>query len=265
MAGIRATDLLWNFGRRGDRVVGKLSGKTVVISGGARGMGETHVRRLIAEGANVHFTDVLADEGNALAGELGASAKFSLADVTSESDWVRVIADTEAAFGPVDVLINNAGIVIRNPIEDMSEADYRKVIDINQVGVFLGMKAAIPSLRRAGSGSIVNISSVAGLVGRVQTVAYAASKFAVRGMTKVAANELGADNIRVNSVHPGPIMTPMLAGMDKSVQDSVSAGLPLNRIGEPEEVSDLIVFLASSDSSFCTGAEFVIDGGMLAG
>ena len=243
----------------------KLHGRTVVISGGARGMGETHVRRLIAEGANVCFTDVLKDEGEALAAEIGPRARFRAADVASEADWRSVIADAEEAFGSVNVLVNNAGIVVRRPIEDMSEADYRKVIDVNQIGVFLGMKAAIPALRRAGGGAIINISSIAGLVGRPQTVAYAASKFAVRGMTKVAANELGADNIRVNSVHPGPILTPMFESMDESVRRSLTESVPLGRMGRPQEVSDLVVFLASDESTYCSGTEFVIDGGMLSG
>jgi len=245
--------------------MGKLDGKTAVVTGGARGMGEAHVRRLVAEGANVCFTDLLEDEGNALAAELGPRARFSIADVASEADWTRVIADTEAAFGPVNILVNNAGIVIRHPIEEMSEADYRKVIEVNQIGVFLGMKAAIPSLRRAGGGSIINVSSIAGFVGRPQTIAYASSKFAVRGMTKVAASELGADNIRANSVHPGPVLTPMFANMDQSVRDSLTDKVPLKRMARPEEVSDLIVFLASDESTYCSGAEFVIDGGMLAG
>lgn len=245
--------------------MGVLESKVAVVSGGAQGMGEAHVRRLVREGAKVYFTDILEAEGTALASELGDNSRFAVADVTSEADWIRVIADAEREFGPVSVLVNNAGIVIRNPIEAMTEAEYRKVVDINQIGVFLGMKAAIPSLRRAGGGSIINISSIAGIVGRPQTVAYAASKFAVRGMSKVAASELGVDRIRVNSVHPGAILTPMFTTMDQSVRDSLSEKVPLLRMGEPEEVTDLIVFLASDASTYCTGSEFVIDGGLLAG
>ena len=243
----------------------RLSGKTAIITGGARGMGETHVRRFLLEGAKVLFTDVLEENGKALAAELGADAQFMRADVVSESDWTQVIAAAEKAYGPVNILVNNAGIVIRHPIEDMSEAEYRKVIDINQVGVFLGMKAVAPSMRRAKGGSIINISSIAGFVGRPQTVAYAASKFAVRGMTKVAASEFGKDNIRVNSVHPGPVLTPMFASMDQSVRDALVGEVPLGRMARPEEASDLIVFLASDESTYCSGAEFLIDGGMLAG
>lgn len=242
----------------------RLSGKTVVLSGGARGMGEVHARRMIAEGAKVHITDVLEEQGRALASELGQNAMFSTADVASEADWQRVVAETESAFGTINVLVNNAGIATRSPITETSEADYRRTIDINQIGVFLGMKAVIPSMRRAGGGSIVNVSSIAGLIGRVRTIAYAASKFAVRGMTKVAASELGVDNIRVNSVHPGAISTPMLDDMDASVRDSLLGAIPLQRIGKPDEVTNLVVFLASDESTYCSGGEFLIDGGMIA-
>ena len=242
----------------------RLEGKTAIITGGARGMGETHVRRFLAEGANVHFTDVLQSEGDALAGELGPAALFTFADVASEADWAAVVASTESRFGSVDILVNNAGIVIRHPIEDMSEAEYRLVIDVNQIGVFLGMKAAIPALRRSGGGAIINISSIAGFVGRVQTIAYASSKFAVRGMTKVAAKELGEYGIRVNSVHPGAILTPMFESVGEEVRRSLTDAVPLRRMGMPGEVSDLLVFLASDESTYCSGAEFVIDGGLLA-
>jgi 3alpha(or 20beta)-hydroxysteroid dehydrogenase len=234
------------------------------VTGGARGMGETHVRGLVREGAKVHFTDILEADGLALATELGATALFSSADVARAEDWKRVVRDTETAFGPVSILVNNAGIVIRSPIEEMSEADYRKVMEVNQIGVFLGMQATIPSLRRAGGGSIINISSIAGMVGRPQTIAYAASKFAVRGMTKVAARELGADNIRVNSIHPGAVLTPMFESVDQSVRDSLVGNVPLNRWARPEEVTELVIFLASDQSSYCSGAEFIVDGGMLA-
>lgn len=228
-------------------------------------MGAAHVRRLVGEGARVLLTDLLEEEGTALAADLGPAASFRRADVTNAADWTAAVAAAESLWGPVDVLVNNAGVVIRNPIETMSEADYRTVIDVNQLGVFLGMKALLPSMRRAGGGSIVNISSIAGFVGRPQTVAYAASKFAVRGMTKVAASEFGASNIRVNSVHPGPVLTPMFDSMDQSVRDALVGEVPLGRMARPEEVSDLIVFLASDESAYCSGAEFLIDGGMLAG
>ncbi|UZW57505.1 glucose 1-dehydrogenase [Sphingobium sp. JS3065] len=244
--------------------MGILEDKVVLISGGARGMGSEHVRRIVSEGGKVVFTDLLDEDGPALAAELGASAEFVRADVSSEEDWVKVVALAESRFGKLDGLVNNAGIVIRAPFENFSVDDYRKVVEVNQVGTFLGMKAVIPAMRRAGGGSIVNISSIAGLVGRVQTVAYSSSKFAVRGLTKVGATELGEYGIRVNSIHPGAVMTPMLQGMDKSVVDSLTGAVPLNRICQPEEVSSLIAFLLSNLSSYCSGAEITIDGGMTA-
>lgn len=245
--------------------MGVLENKVVLISGGARGMGGEHVRRVVAEGGKVVFTDLLDEDGLALAGELGENAAFVKADVSSEDDWQAVVACAESRFGRLDGLVNNAGIVIRAPFETFSADDYRKVIEVNQVGTFLGMKAVIPAMRRAGGGSIVNVSSIAGLVGRTHTVAYSSSKFAVRGLTKVGATELGVHGIRVNSIHPGAVMTPMLQGMDKSVVDSLAGAVPLNRIGQPEEVSSLIAFLLSDQSAYCSGAEITIDGGMMAG
>lgn len=245
--------------------MGKLDGRVAIVTGGARGQGAAHARRLVSEGAKVMITDILEAEGSALAEELGASAKFMVHDVTSEEQWKNVVAETEAAFGPVNILVNNAGIVMVHEIENIDEAEYRKVIDINQVGVLLGMKSVIPSMKKTENGSIVNISSINGLRGGIGTVAYDASKFAVRGMTKTAANELAKYGIRVNSVHPGPIDTPMIAGEDTKDQvDALIQGVPLKRVGQPDEVSKLIVFLASDDSSYCSGSEFVIDGGVTA-
>lgn len=242
--------------------MGRLVGKVALVSGGARGMGATHVRRFAAEGARVVFTDLLEGEGGALARELGQSVRFIQANASVAADWERAVAVAEQAYGPVNVLVNNAGIVLRGPIETFSEEDYRKVIDSNQVSVFLGMKHVAPSMRRAGGGSIVNISSITGLVGRPQTVAYTASKFAIRGMTKVAAAEFGEFKIRVNSVHPGAVLTPMFSDMDASVQQSLTADLALKRLADPEEVTNLVLFLASDESAYCTASEFVIDGGL---
>lgn len=242
----------------------RLDGKTALVTGGAGGMGEAHVRRFVAEGARVYFVDMLAEQGEALAQELGDAVTFSVADVTSETDWQRIVAEAEALYGPVHILVNNAGIVLRDPIETMSEAVYRKVIDVNQLSVFLGMKAIVPSMRRAGSGSIINISSICGFVGRPETVAYTASKFAVRGMTKVAAVELAVDNIRANSVHPGAIITPMFEAMAQSVRDELAGETPLGRLAAASEITNLVLFLASDEASYCTGSEFVADGGMLA-
>ncbi len=181
-------------------------------------------------------------------------------DVTTPEDWQSVIEETEKAFGPVNVLINNAGIdVPEQSLDEYSEDTYRKVIEVNQTSVFLGMKYVVPSMKEAGGGSIVNISSLAGIIGTYKKIAYTASKFAVRGMTKAAALELGDYGIRVNSVHPGFIRTPMTEHL---INDELEQVFPLRRAGEPEEVSNLVLFLASEESSYSTGAEFVIDGGL---
>lgn len=240
----------------------RLAGKVALISGGARGMGATHVRRFVAEGAKVAFTDVLDTEGQQLAAELGQAVRFVPANCSVAEDWQRAVAQAEEAFGPVSVLVNNAGIVVRGPIDSFDEQEYRKVIDVNQVSVFLGMKSCLASMKRAGGGSIVNISSITGLVGRPHTVAYTASKFAIRGMTKVAAAEFGEFNIRVNSVHPGAVRTEMFANVGEAVQQSLTADLAIKRLAEPQEISSLVVFLASDESAYCTASEFVIDGGL---
>lgn len=237
----------------------RVTGKTVIITGGARGMGAAFARRLAAEGASVVIADVLADEGKAVAAELGDNALFVPLDVTDESAWAAVVAEAERAFGPVWGLVNNAGIVHVDPIERLAEADYRRVIDVNQVGVFLGMKAVVPSMRRAGGGSIVNISSIGGIIAFSNILGYVASKWAVRGMTKAAAQEFGAEGIRVNSVHPGVVATEMTADSDRS--NSMVHDQPLPRAAAPGELANLVLFLISDESSFCTGSEFVADGG----
>ncbi|WP_433621574.1 glucose 1-dehydrogenase [Nocardia sp. CA-120079] len=237
----------------------RVSGKTVIVTGGARGMGAAFARRLISEGASVVVADVLADEGKAVAAELGDHAVFCPLDVTDESAWAAVVAEAERAFGPVCGLVNNAGIVHVDPIERLAEADYRRVIDVNQVGVFLGMKAIVPSMRRAGGGSIVNISSIGGIIAFSNILGYVASKWAVRGMTKAAAQEFGADGIRVNSVHPGVVATEMTSDSDRS--HSMVHDQPLPRAAAPGELADLVLFLISDEASFCTGSEFVADGG----
>lgn len=245
--------------------MGKLDGKVSIITGGARGQGASHARTFINEGAKVVITDILVDEGEAMAKELGENAKFIKHDVTNESDWDKVVAETESTFGPVNILVNNAGISFGKPTEEMTEKEYRKVIDINQVSVFLGIKKVPQSMRKAKEGSIVNIASVAGLRGAKGSLAYSASKFAVTGMTKAAALEFAEDGIRVNSVHPGTIRTPMLdvPGTEEAVKQ-LEENTPLKRIADPEEASKLVLFLASNDSSFSTGSEFVIDGGAIA-
>lgn len=247
--------------------MGQLDGKIAIVTGAARGMGASHARRFIAEGAQVLLTDTRADAGEALAVELGGSAAFALHDVTAAGDWERVVAVAEDRFGPVTVLVNNAGIL--GPMAktaEINEADYMNVCAVNQHSIYLGMHAVIPSMLRAGKGAIINISSIAGLVANYgfPSLAYVASKFAVRGMTKAAAVEYGPDNIRVNSVHPGFIMTPMMVEATDEEGGDALLQIPLRRIAEPEEVSNLVLFLASDQSSYITGAEHVIDAGMTA-
>ncbi|MFE6859223.1 SDR family oxidoreductase [Nocardia sp. NPDC057668] len=239
--------------------MGRVSTKNVIVTGGARGMGAAFARKLAAEGAAVVITDVLVAEGAALAAELGDRALFLPLDVTDEAAWNDVVAQAESAFGPVSGLVNNAGIVHVDPIDKLAEADYRRVIDVNQVGVFLGMKAVIGSMRAGGVGSIVNISSTGGLIGYSNILGYVASKWAVRGMSKTAAQEFAADNVRVNSVHPGIVATEMVAASDRS--KSIAANQPIARPGTPEELANLVLFLISDESSYSTGAEFIADGG----
>nr|WP_317199367.1 glucose 1-dehydrogenase [uncultured Psychrobacter sp.] len=241
----------------------RLTNKVVIITGAAQGMGETHARLFIAEGAQVVLTDINADKGEALVKELGDNALFVKQDVTDEADWQQVIEATITKFGQIDVLVNNAGITTHKSILDTSVDDYRKILEINQVSVFLGMKAVIPTMKAAKQGSIINISSINGLVGGA--IGYTDSKFAVRGMTKAAALECAPFGIRVNSVHPGVIATPMISqGDTKDAVEAFAKTIPLQRVAQPEEVSSMVLFLASDDSSYSTGSEFIIDGGLTA-
>ena len=245
--------------------MGRLEGKIAIVTGAARGMGASHSRYFVREGARVVLTDTRVAEGQALAEELGKNALFLEQDVTKASDWQRIVSVSEDAFGPVNVLVNNAGILgAMAATADISEEDYLRVIAVNQHSVYLGMHAVIPSMLRAGGGSIVNISSIAGIVANYgfPSLAYVASKFAVRGMTKAAAVEYGPQGIRVNSVHPGFIMTPMMVEATNEEGGDALALIPLRRIAEPEEVSNLVLFLASDESSYISGAEHVIDAGM---
>ncbi|MET9232053.1 glucose 1-dehydrogenase [Lentzea sp. NPDC003310] len=242
----------------------RLDGKVALITGSARGQGAAAARRFVAEGARVVVTDVLDDQGKELSAEIGA--EYCHLDVSSEESWDEAIAFTTGAFGDISVLVNNAGVLHFSALADTTLADYQRVIGINQVGAFLGMRSVVPSMRAAGGGSIVNVSSVEGLGGMPYLVAYTASKFAIRGMTKVAAMELGQHGIRVNSVHPGAIDTPMVStalGRDVDVSP-IGKKLALRRIGQPEDVANVVLFLASDDSAYCTGGEFVVDGGATA-
>ncbi len=242
--------------------MGRLDGKVVIVSGGARGIGAAACRRFVAEGACVVIADVLEAEGEALATETGAL--FIPHDVTNEESWRGVIGQTLTAYGRVTGLVNSAGILIPGSMLTTDLESYRRVIDVNQVGVFLGMRAVAPAMAETGGGAIVNISSAAGFRGTARNFAYTASKWAVRGMSRSAALELAPLGIRVNSVHPGPIDTPMVQHLPAGVAGSLP-DIPLKRRGRPEEVATLLLFLISDESSYCTGAEFVIDGGMLAG
>lgn len=248
--------------------MGRLQGKVAIITGAAQGMGEAHVRAFVAEGAKVLITDLNQPACEALAAELGSAARAQPMDVTDEPSWQQAVTAAEAAFGPVNVLVNNAGILGPGAkAADLAEADFNKVCAVNQTAVFLGIKAVIPSMLKAGGGSIVNVSSISGIVAIYGTpnVAYAASKFAVRGITKQVAIEYGGQNIRCNSVHPGYIRTPMMtAALDDEQIKVASGSVPIKRVGEPADVSNLCVFLASDESGFVTGAEHIIDGGLTA-
>jgi len=245
----------------------RLAGRVALISGGARGQGEAEARLFAREGAKVMIADVLDEAGQKVASEIGEDARYAHVDVTREEDWARVVAETVSAFGRLDILINNAGIVRTGYLEQHSLEDYMAVVQVNQVGVFLGMRAVVSAMREAGGGSIVNISSNAGLEGVEGVVGYVASKWAVRGMTKTAAIELGQYGIRVNSVHPGGVDTPMLGGdaLGHMAASDPFRDQPIPRISQPEEIARLVLFLASDESSYSTGAEFVADGGRMAG
>lgn len=248
--------------------MGRLEGKVAIITGGAQGMGAEHARRFVAEGAKVMITDVNVGDGEALASELGSNAAFHHLDVASEAGWRTAVNATEAKFGPVSVLVNNAGILgPGKQCADLEEADFLKVCAVNLTAVFLGSKHSIPSMLKAGGGSIINVSSISGIVAIYGTpnVAYAASKFAVRGITKQVAIEYGKQGIRANSVHPGYIRTKMMTdALDEEQIKVASASVPIGRVGEPKDVSDLAVFLASDESGFITGTEHIIDGGLTA-
>lgn len=243
---------------------GRLDGKVAIITGAARGQGAAEARRFAAEGARVVLGDVLDADGEAVAAEIGDAARYVHLDVSSEADWSTAVAAAEA-MGPLTVLVNNAGILRFTSIADTTLDEYLQVISVNQVGTFLGMRAAIEPMTRAGGGSIVNISSIDGIGSKNGLVSYSSSKGAVRAMTKTAALELGHLGIRVNSVHPGGVFTPMTGDTPVEWLDAAHAHLPLRRVGRVEEIATMVVFLASDEASYCTGGEFVVDGGWLAG
>lgn len=235
--------------------------RTIIVTGGARGIGAATSRQIVAEGGSVVIGDILEEDGTALAEELGERAVFASLDVTDVAAWGRVVEDTITRSGAVHGLVNNAGILAMGPIVGGDLDTFRRVLDVNVTGVYLGMQSVTPALEAAGGGSIVNLSSTAGLTGYAYLAPYVASKWAVRGMTKTAALELAPQQIRVNSVHPGPISTLMTEGLG----DDAAADQPIARFGRPEEVAAMICFLLSDDASYSTGAEFVVDGGQVAG
>lgn len=245
----------------------RLEDKVVIISGGAKGQGEAEVRLFVEEGARVVFGDVLDDVGREVAHSLDGAAIYHHLDVTKERDWDAIVKATLDRYGRVDVLVNNAGILRVRPLVGHSLEDYRDIIEVNQIGTFLGMRAVAPIMKDQRQGVIVNTSSTCGFIGSAGLMAYTASKFAVRGMTKVAAVELGQFGIRVNAIHPSAIDTDMLKapGLIDPDKGTVVYALPINRLGKPIEVARLVAFLASDESSYCTGAEFLCDGGYLCG
>lgn len=241
-------------------MTGRLAGKSIIVAGGASGMGAAQAARFVREDARVVIADRDEARGARLAQEIGAAARFVPLDVRSEADWAKVVdAATEQGAGSVHGLVNNAGVLQEQSLEDTTLESYRFLTDVMQVGVFLGMRAVAPALRRAGGGSIVNISSTAGMVAYKGTFAYTAAKWAVRGMTKAAALDLADARIRVNSVHPGNTDTPMIADRNYPVDD-----VPLRRNATVEEVAALVLYLVSDESTYTTGAEHVIDGGYTA-
>jgi NAD(P)-dependent dehydrogenase (short-subunit alcohol dehydrogenase family) len=248
----------------------RLAGKVALISGGARGMGAVEAEMFTREGARVVFGDVLEREGKAVEGRIraaGGEATFARLDVTSEQEWADAVATVERLYGKLDVLVNNAGIGGGRRIEDTTLAEWEKTMAVNSTGVFLGTRAAIPALRRAGGGSIVNISSQLGLVGTdISSPQYQASKGAVRLLTKTTAIQYAKEKIRANSVHPGPIVTPMTEARraDPEIYTLMVSRIPLGRYGQPEEVALAVIYLASDESAFVTGSELVIDGGWTA-
>jgi len=245
----------------------RLTGKIAIITGASQGMGMAHARAFVEHGAKVILGDLNEKSGKALAAELGANAIFVKQDVSRAEDWKAVLQKGEERFGTVNVLVNNAGILgTLAATTELPEAEFLRVCAVNQTGVFLGMQTVLPGMIKVGGGSIVNISSIAGLVAiyGAPNLAYVASKFAVRGMTKQVAVEYGAKNIRVNSVHPGYIKTPMMVAATDEGGGEALKQIPLRRMADASEVSNLVVFLASDESAFITGTEHVIDGGMTA-
>lgn len=250
----------------------RLKDRVALVTGGARGIGAAIARAFVAEGAQVAIADLRTGQADELASSIGNDSLSLRLDVTDEDSWTAAVATTVDRFGRLDILVNNAGVAEGGPISDTSIDSWRRVIDVNQTGVFLGMRAVVGPMRAAGGGSIINMSSMDGLVAAPRIVAYVASKWAVRGMTKVAAMEFAPHGIRVNSIHPGHILTELGSSeyvpqttLDAMITAHVERFAPMQRPGTVEEIAALAVFLASDESSYSTGSEFVADGGFTAG
>ena len=244
---------------------GQLAGKVVLISGGAGGLGAAFARHILARGGSVVLADLLDDQGDTLVGELGAQARYTHLDVTDPGQWAAAVQLTVEEFGSINGLVNNAGISTGQFLEHEPLEHFRKVLDINLVGVFNGIQAAIKPMRAVGGGSIVNISSAAGLFGLAFTAGYGASKWGVRGLSKIAAVELGPERIRVNSVHPGMTATPMTAHVGVQAGEGNYPNVPMGRIAVPEEIAGAVGYLLSDDAAYVNGAEIAVDGGWTAG
>jgi 3alpha(or 20beta)-hydroxysteroid dehydrogenase len=245
----------------------RMAGKVAIVTGGARGMGEATVRLFVEHGAKVVIGDVLDDEGNALAAELGDAVNFIHMDVSQEADWAKAIKVSEQ-FGTLNVLVNNAAVVLMQALSETTPAEYMRLVNINQLGTFMGIQAAIAPMKAGGGGSIINVSSIDGLHSSAGLSAYSSTKWAVRGLTKCAAIELGQYGIRVNSVHPGGIYTAMGGAgaiSEEDINANVYANFPIPRVGQPKEVANVTLFLATDEASYSTGSEFVADGGWFAG
>ena len=236
----------------------RVADKVVLVTGGARGMGAAHAEALVAEGARVVIGDILDDAGRSVAEKLDGKAIYVHLDVADPGQWDQAVAASLENFGRLDALVNNAGIVKMGPLRGSSLSDWQQVLDVNLTGPYLGMRAAIEPMIAAGGGSIVNISSVEGLAGSANLHAYVAAKFGLRGITKSAAVELARYKIRVNSIHPGLVHTPLSQG----VTEEFMAPIPMRRGASPAEIATFVVFLVSDESSYATGAEFVVDGGL---
>jgi 3alpha(or 20beta)-hydroxysteroid dehydrogenase len=243
----------------------QLAGKVVLVTGGSRGLGAAFARHIVTRGGKVVVADLLDDEGEQLVGELGESARYAHLDVTDTAGWATAVQFALAEFGTLNGLVNNAGVSTGQFIEHEPVEHFRGVLEINLVGVFNGIQAVIAPMREAGGGSIVNISSSAGLFGLALTAGYGASKWAVRGLSKIAAVELAADRVRVNSVHPGITYTPMTAEVGIHPCEGNYPNAPMGRVGAPEEIAGAVGYLLSDDAGYVTGAEVAVDGGWTAG